>query len=281
MKLLLRNVVFIIIINSIGIKAQVGIGTDTPDSSAVLELSASDKAFYLSRVALTGTDDTVTIHKPKAGFVIVNTANALTGTNKEVNANQIYTYNGTKWVKLINEKTLKEKIGNISNQSLPQAYGYLYANAGTYSFGNMSGFNVINIDTNYTTDYFGNKILGRDSPNQPHLDVHVSGQYVFTGFANLLFNHFTGTMFWQVGMQRKKAGSDKWETFIGEQCPYLYEYRGYGNPCYFSGAVTLEEGDEIRFYAKKNNGSTPSTATLSYVSGIVPFAYGFNVTVYE
>ncbi len=281
MKILLRNVVFIsmLLINMLEIKAQVGIGTETPDSSAILELSASDKAFYLSRVALTGTDDIVTISKPKAGFVVLNTANASTGTNTEVNANQIYSYNGTRWVQLINQKTLDEKAGNTINQSLPKSHGYLYANAGYYSLSSTE-LNVIPIDTAYTEDYFGNEILWREYANVSHFNVGVSGHYVFSGFANLSFNNVLNVTYWQVGMQRLKADGTKWETFIGEECPYISEYKNLPYPCYFSGTVTLEEGDKIQLYIKKNNGSTPTRAALSY-SSETPFAYGFNVTVYE
>lgn len=62
--------------------AQVGIGTTTPDASAILELSSASKGFLMPRMA-----DTLSITNPAAGLQIYNTT-----------SNTIWFYDGTKWL---------------------------------------------------------------------------------------------------------------------------------------------------------------------------------------
>lgn len=64
----------------------VGIGTNTPDSSAILDLNVTDNTTFqtklgllLPRVALTGANDAATILRPATGLIIWNTA-TVTGT---------------------------------------------------------------------------------------------------------------------------------------------------------------------------------------------------------
>lgn len=56
--------------------SQIGIGTATPDSSSLLDLSSSNKGFLPPRVALTSTSDAVTITNPAKGLVVYNTNTA-------------------------------------------------------------------------------------------------------------------------------------------------------------------------------------------------------------
>lgn len=61
---------------------QVGIGTTTPDASAVLELSSSSKGFLMPRLS-----DTLNISSPTAGLQMYNTT-----------SNTIWFYDGVKWL---------------------------------------------------------------------------------------------------------------------------------------------------------------------------------------
>jgi len=54
----------------------VGIGSNTPDASAQLEVASANKGFLLPRIALTGTADVTTIAAPATGLLIYNTATA-------------------------------------------------------------------------------------------------------------------------------------------------------------------------------------------------------------
>ncbi len=76
-------------------KAQdnVGIGTNTPHSSAVLELSATDMGFLVPRVTLQGiTNATAPINGPATGLLVYNSAGALT--------TGFYYWDGAQWVEI-------------------------------------------------------------------------------------------------------------------------------------------------------------------------------------
>jgi hypothetical protein len=78
--------------------AQIGIGTDTPNSSAKLEISASDKGFLAPRVALTATNSGSPITSPATGLIVYNTATA--GASPYNVSPGYYYYDGTIWVSM-------------------------------------------------------------------------------------------------------------------------------------------------------------------------------------
>ncbi|WP_157111561.1 Ig-like domain-containing protein [Nonlabens spongiae] len=61
-------------VSSFNTGGHVGIGTETPDSSTVLEVAGTDKGVLIPRVALTGTADTATITNPAVTLLVYNTA---------------------------------------------------------------------------------------------------------------------------------------------------------------------------------------------------------------
>jgi trimeric autotransporter adhesin len=76
----------------------VGIGTATPDASALLELNATNKGLLIPKVALTSLSDAVTIAAPATGLLVYN-------TNAAVPGGVGFYYNSGKgsaiWVKLL------------------------------------------------------------------------------------------------------------------------------------------------------------------------------------
>lgn len=83
------------------VNAQTGIGTTTPNASAKLEVSASDKGFLPPRVALTATNVFTPITGTAAsatGLLIYNTASAGNAPNNVVPG--YYYWNGTLWVQI-------------------------------------------------------------------------------------------------------------------------------------------------------------------------------------
>lgn len=71
--------------------AQTGIGTTTPDASAKLDVSSSNKGFLPPRVTLTSGTDNTTIPSPATGLLVYNT-----GNNAGLVAGYYY-WNGTSW----------------------------------------------------------------------------------------------------------------------------------------------------------------------------------------
>ncbi len=72
-------------------RAQVGIGTLTPDASAILHLSNPNKGFLLTSIALTSVNDASTIPSPATGLLIWN--NGLGG----LTAKGLYYWDNSKW----------------------------------------------------------------------------------------------------------------------------------------------------------------------------------------
>ncbi|MGJ8683720.1 MAG: hypothetical protein ACSHWW_03805 [Nonlabens sp.] len=71
--------------------AQVGINTDSPDPSAILDIDSTTLGVKLPHVSITGFEDVTTIPSPAEGLVIYSPV-----SNTAV-PNGIYFFNGTKW----------------------------------------------------------------------------------------------------------------------------------------------------------------------------------------
>lgn len=93
-------------------KQPVGVGTRNPHSSAALELSASNKGLLMPKVALQSVADRNTVKDPATGLMVYNTHTAGQAPH-DVVANNIYVWDGAKWVKfssLPEIRTLKKPI---------------------------------------------------------------------------------------------------------------------------------------------------------------------------
>ncbi len=99
----------------------VGIGTATPNSSAILELKATDQGFLMTRVALTGTNDVTTISSPVTGLLVYNTATAGTGATAVTPG--FYYWDGSQWVRLLNTQSDAWKL--LGNAGTDPAVNFL------------------------------------------------------------------------------------------------------------------------------------------------------------
>ncbi|MGV1012662.1 MAG: tail fiber domain-containing protein [Flavobacterium sp.] len=92
--------------------AQTGIGTTTPDASAKLEVSATNKGFLPPRVALTASNAASPITSPANGLMVFNTVTAGTSPNQVVPGYYYWDATGLKWV------SLSTTVGNVQNQAI-------------------------------------------------------------------------------------------------------------------------------------------------------------------
>jgi len=77
----------------------VGIGTATPNASAILDVSSSSKGVLPPKVVLTGRNGTSSpIASPTSGLFVYNTAEAGTASNSV--SPGFYFYNGTNWTRM-------------------------------------------------------------------------------------------------------------------------------------------------------------------------------------
>ena len=86
-------------------KAQTGIGTSTPDASAKLDVSATNKGLLPPRVTLISVSDTTTITNPATGLLVYNT-----GNNGALQSGYYY-WNGTNWA------TIATALGSSQNSA--------------------------------------------------------------------------------------------------------------------------------------------------------------------
>ena len=89
----------------LSVQAQIGIGTNTPSTSARLEVAATNRGFLPPRVQLKGTDDASqtppTIAAPATGLTVYNTATA--GSGATAVSPGLYFYDGVKWQRVLNQ----------------------------------------------------------------------------------------------------------------------------------------------------------------------------------
>src|SRR5438093_216683 len=85
---------------SISSFAQVGIGTNSPDSSALLDITSKYKGFLPPRVALAGTNISDPVKKPSSGLLVFNTSTA--GNEPFRVFPGYYFWNGSAWNSLVN-----------------------------------------------------------------------------------------------------------------------------------------------------------------------------------
>lgn len=115
--------IFLLLI-SFGAFAQTGIGTNTPNASAKLEVAATDKGFLPPRVALTASNAFSPItgtSSSATGLLVYNTASAGTAPNNVVPG--YYYWNGNAWIQIsgglvIESKTASFTLGAADNNKL-------------------------------------------------------------------------------------------------------------------------------------------------------------------
>jgi hypothetical protein len=97
MKMTSRFIAILLFVVSVAAHAQVGINPTgaNPDNSAMLDVSAANKGLLIPRIALTGTNDVITVISPATSLLVYNTA-----TVSDVTPG-FYYYNGAAWKRLV------------------------------------------------------------------------------------------------------------------------------------------------------------------------------------
>ncbi len=119
-----KNLLAILLFTFFSANAQVGIGTNTPNASAKLDITSTNKGLLPPRVALTGTTDVTTIASPATALLVYNTATAGVSPNNVVPG--YYYYNGSNWVNLITPSSLATAIDVNGYNVTPSNSGGIY-----------------------------------------------------------------------------------------------------------------------------------------------------------
>ncbi|MHA8091629.1 tail fiber domain-containing protein [Aquirufa regiilacus] len=134
---------------SLRVIAQTGIGTSTPDASAKLEVSATNKGFLPPRVALSATNSASPITSPANGLMVFNTATAGASPFNVLPGYYYWDGTGGKWV------SLSTTVGNVQNQGIFRSTSNTALNSAVSSwnsrFNNIAaGDLTINANTSFT-----------------------------------------------------------------------------------------------------------------------------------
>lgn len=174
----MKRIVFLFSFLSIQLTAfsQLGVGTNSPDASAQLDVTATDKGFLAPRIALTSATDVLTIASPASGLMVYNTATAGTSPNNVFPG--YYYYNGTRWSRFVNTalnatvsfNTADPNTGSPTfTPNTPQSTDYIYVSAVNSSLWVWNGSAYVSYaapgntpfyKNNTTTDAGGDKTSG-------------------------------------------------------------------------------------------------------------------------
>lgn len=125
-----KIIIVIAVFFSVQIYAQTGIGTTTPDPSAKLEVSSTNKGFLPPRVTLTGYMDNTTIPNPATGLLVYNT-----GTNVDLAAGYYY-WNGASWATIATASSPNQTVDFVS---VTRTTAQTVSEGGTILFNQING----------------------------------------------------------------------------------------------------------------------------------------------
>lgn len=170
----MKKIIFIYVLcTSFFSFSQVGVGTNSPDGSAILDLTSSNKGLLLPRISLTSNLDVTTISSPAIGLLVYNTATS--GSNTSLVLPGFYSFNGISWDRLL-----------ISKVESTVSFNTLNPNSGSPTFTP----NVINNNSYiYVSDIDGNK-------------------WIWNGTEYVVYNEGNTTPFYKAG-GTEDAGSNK------------------------------------------------------------------------
>lgn len=95
--------------------AQVGIGTPTPNASAMLDITANDKGVLIPRVALTDATTPLTgATTHENSLLVYNTATASENVEGKEVTPGFYYWNVNKWERIVSQTDLTNAIENAN-----------------------------------------------------------------------------------------------------------------------------------------------------------------------
>lgn len=220
----------IVFFTSIATAQNVGIGTASPQASALLEVRSTNKGFLLPRISLSSETDVTTISNPFLSLLLYNTNNALP------DGEGFYYWNGTKWSKLATRTNLASLAWNVGGNG--------GTNAGTDFIGTTDNRPLVfrtnnilsgKIEPGPNNVFFGqNAGLSISSATNNTFVGHAAGMNTATGGSNLFLGHAAG--------EQNTIGEAN--VFVGQEAG---KNNGWGNKNVFVGedaGVANTGGDE-------------------------------------
>ena len=265
----------VFVINTIHLSAQTGIGTTTPEASAKLDVSSTNKGFLPPRIALTALNSASPVTSPATGLLIFNTASAGTNPNQVIPGYYYWDGVNSKWVRL------EDKADNLGNHTATdniRLNGYYLSNDGGSEGIKVDNSGNVGIGTNTPTSRlniagggvkfatgFGN------STNRPSLNTSTIGNYELRGVGSITGNAQNDTA--DDGFLRLSAGGG---TNVSSQSSI--DISGFSTVADMSNTIVMRTGGTERLridpsgnvnITGKLNISDPSGNVVKKVAGFV------------
>ena len=235
----------------------VGIGTTSPNSSAMLDVQSTNKGMLVPRIALTAANAATPVTTPADALLVYNTATAGTGINTIVPGFYYWNASANRW------NAMKEESTNSSVG---------FGSWGDCSNNNISEYNPVVDDTGEYGDYFG-------------YSVSISGSYAIAGayFDNVganarqgsvsIFQH-NGNSWGTMQKITDPAGADN--DWFGHSVSISGNYAIVGTPRGDVGG-NLEQGSaNIYFY---NGTSWVFIQKITDPTGVANNWFGYSVSI--
>lgn len=203
----LRQILFtfsLLIILSISLKAQVGIGTTNPDTTAILDITSIDKGLLIPRLQQNKIDD---ILQPATGLIVFNATFA-----------KIQYYDGFQWLDLKIEDGTPSRIVNMDGDiAIETELGLADKNVKVI----VANQEVMTIDTAKVFIQSG-LVLSDDPFQQPKARLEVAGRIKIDDDT---------TAIPEEGMIRWNEGLNDFEGYTGSKwLSFTQQRTGYGVP---------------------------------------------------
>jgi hypothetical protein len=201
-KVLITGLAIVLSFGALLSQDNVGFGTTTPHSSALLDMTATDKGLLIPRVQLIAvTNGTTPVNGPATGLLVYNESGALTPG--------FYYWDGTEWV-------MVGAGGGATCVTLDEAYDCGGAGAGRIITADGGAVDITSATNN------GVALIGRhtatgvaigaisSSTSNPYAALEASSVSTVGSFANpvgALFGSYNGTGDWSAGVVGQNGSS--------------------------------------------------------------------------
>lgn len=223
----MKRIIFILSFLAIQLTgfSQLGVGTNSPDASAQLDVTATNKGFLAPRIALTSTSDVTTIASPATGLMVYNTATAGTAPSNVIPG--YYYFNGIKWVRFINNQpdaTIDFNTANPNSGSptftpnTPQSSDYIYVSSVDASQWIWNGSTYVTYTAPASTPWYLANTTN-DAGSNKTANIWRSGN-VGVNTTNPTFKlHVLGNTRIQPNSNNNGTGEPVWAEFYGKIPP--------------------------------------------------------------
>lgn len=274
--IIIALLLFVVVHTSYG---QVGIGTTTPNASAMLEIDNANKGVLIPRVALTDVTNTTTpINTPATSLIVYNTNAGVTGGS----GIGFYYFNGTQWTSFSSASSSWALTGNSNTVAATNYIGTSDAQDFVVRTDNTEAMRITST---------GDVGIGTNAPTSPvHISTVSAAAVIFSdGFEDGTLAPFTtgGDVNWIVDTVNPNTGTfcaqppDATNNNDITYMEYVVTIPATGGQVTFSYSTSTETGfDWFRFYVDgaaevEANGISP------YVTVTIPLNPGTRTLRWE